>query len=366
LRGLPAEIVPGDLGDLRSVERALEGIDLLFHAAAPYPSRHFGMTESIHRSVKQVESLLRITRERTATELLAGHPRRSRQVALEQAAMAAQVRRSQPERSPELERSVRDPTLLAAAENGRLDASLHPPLLDCRGLRGLKRVIYTSSATTIGRPSGSEPGRPTDRLAGERDRYDLAPDPSPYFTCKRLMESAVVRAANEGLPATILNPTLVVGAGDAHRTTGRLLLPYAKGEVPFYLPGRINAVPAADVGEGHVLAALHGRTGQRYILGGEEMRLGDFLRIVATEAGISAPRIRVPRWVAEPIALFTELVAAATGAPWARFPVHGLRMLRHTPQLDASLAVRELGWIKTPVADAVREAIDWYRQEGML
>ncbi len=366
LRGLDVEIVRGDLADVDSIRRALEEVDLLFHAAAPYPTRHFGMRESVRRAVADMEALLGLCRNATPPALLTYRPRHTDQVAIEQAEMAAHVMRVQPERAGEMRSAVRDPHLLDLAEEGRLNASLHPPLADCRSLPGLKRIVYTSSVTTIGRPRGSEPGGPPQRIANEADRYDLAPDPSPYFACKRQLEASVARAANEGLPAVLVNPTLVVDAGDAHLTTGRLLLPVARGRMPFYLPGSVDVVAGTDVGEGHALAALRGRTGQRYILGHESMSLGRFLALVAQEAGVAGPRIRLPFAIAEPISLVTEGIAIVRRAQWAVFPTHGLKMLRHAQAVDSSLAVRELGMPQTGAGDAVRRALAWYRAEGML
>lgn len=366
LDGVSVEIVPGRIEEIDSIRSALEGIDLLFHAAAPYPSRHFGMGGFVRRAESGTEAILEACRERVAPELLEFRVRHSDLVAIEQAEMAAHISRSQPERADAIRANVKDAALAQLAEEGRLNASLHPPLEAIRNLRGLKRIVFTSSVTTIGRPRGSEPGRLPDGLARETDRYDLAPDPSPYFACKRRMEAAVARAANEGLPAIIVNPTLVIGEGDAHRTTGRLMIPVAQGKMPFYLPGRVNAIAAADVGEGHVKAAEKGRTAQRYILGNEEWDLRAFVSMIAEEAGQPGPRIAVPFAVAEPLALATEVVAWITRSPWAAFPVHGLRMLRFAHPLDCSLAFRELEMPRTSVREAARLALAWYFRQGMI
>jgi nucleoside-diphosphate-sugar epimerase len=366
LSGLDVEIVGGSLDAPESLRAAIEGVDLLFHAAAPYPTRHFGMDGMIRRSEMDMEALLAICREVTPPELLAFRPRHADQVAIEQAEMAAHVSRIQPERSGEIRASVRDPSLLPMAERGMLNASLHPSLDACRSVPGLKRIVYTSSVTTIGKPRGSEPGLDARRPARESDRYDLAPDPSPYFALKRILEAAVARAANEGLPAVIANPTLVIDGGDAHMTTGRLVVPILRRRMPFFVPGRVNVIPGRDVGEGLVLAALRGRTAQRYILGNEEMSLRNFMSMIAEEAGVPRPWIPVPYAVAEPLSLTTELVAKLTHATWAAMPTHGLRMLRFTRRVDATLAVRELGLVLTPVRDAVRRAVAWFRAQGMV
>ena len=115
LRGMSVELVQGSLEDPQSIRSAIAGIDLLFHAAAPYPSRHFGMNGMIERAASDMDRLLDICREETHKELLAYPIRRSEQAAIEQAEMAAHVGRSQPERLSELHRSVRDPSLLPLA-----------------------------------------------------------------------------------------------------------------------------------------------------------------------------------------------------------------------------------------------------------
>lgn len=362
----PLEMLAGSLEDAASLRAALDGMDLLFHAAGPYPTRHLGMGRMIRRAVTEMETLLDICRDLAPSELLGNRVPHSRRVAIEQAEMAVHVARVQPERREEIRASVRDPELLKLAEEGRLNASQHPSLEECRRLPGLKRVVYTSSVTTIGLPRGTEPGSPRRRLATEADRYDLAPHPSPYFECKHLLEAVVARSANEGLPAVIVNPTLVVGARDAHLTTGRLLIPVARGKMPFYLRGRIDAVAARDVGEAHVLAALRGRTGQRYIVGGESHSLRGFLGMVAEEAGRRPPFLPVPTFAAEPVALLSEWLALRGKKEWPLFPMHGLRMLRNTPETDDSLARVELGVPRSSLREAVRSALEWYRKERLL
>jgi|GEM_PF-554414 len=366
LRGMNVTLVRGELDDPESIRRAIPGCDLLFHAAAPYPTRHFGMGGFVRKAESRMQDLLAICREATAPSLLRVEAPRSRRIAVEQADMAAHVARVQPERIERVRAQVRDSSLVPLAEQGMLNASLHAPLCEVRNLPGLKRIVYTSSVTTIGWPRGREPGLAADLPAREADRYDAARDPSPYFMCKRLLEAAVMRAANEGLPAVVVNPTLVVGPGDAHMTTGRLLVAVATGRMPFYLVGRMNAIAAEDVGEGHVRAAVSGRTGQRYILGNEAMSVREFLTLIAEEAGVHAPWIPMPLAIAEPISLATEIAAWIAGSRWPLFPTHGLRMARWTPPVDAGLAVRELGLPQTPVREAVLRAIEWYRREGLL
>jgi dihydroflavonol-4-reductase len=77
------------------------------------------------------------------------------------------------------------------------------------------------------------------------------------------------------------------------------------------------------------------------------------------------PFIPIPLAIAEPISLASEAIAAMTGSRWPLFPTHSLRMMRCTPPVDSTLAIRELGLPQTPVRDAVKRAIAWYRAEGL-
>lgn len=366
LDGLTIDIVEADISRAETIGPALEGVDILFHCAAPYTTRQYGAIGQVRQHLEDNERLLSVMRSFVPRDLLAYRLSHAKQVAIEQAEMAAQVARVQPDRSEEILRSVRDASLARDALEGRLDASLHPPFRDCRTLSGLKRIVYTSSVTTIGRPRGSEPGAPARRLATEADRYAQAPDPSPYFALKRRLEAAYTRSANEGVPVVITNPTLVVDEGDAHLTTGRLLVNVARGRMPFYIPGSADIVGGRDVGIGHVLAATRGRTGQRYILSSERMLLRDFLCAAAEDAGARTPWIPVPFPLAEVLSRISEFAAYLTGSPWPAIPMHGLQMLRHTPAVSSQRARSELDWTPTPVRDALRRAIAWYRNYGWI
>lgn len=221
------------------------------------------------------------------------------------------------------------------------------------------RIVYVSSITTIGHPRSNRP-------ANEDDPWDPAEEASPYFQMKGLMEQRVLAAARNGLPIVVVNPTLTIGAHDRALTTGRLLLPLARGQMPVYLRGIINAVAAADVAEAIVTALSRGRIGQRYILGGENREAKEFLAIAARIAGVPTPKIPLPLSLAEGIAWLTEVGNRITRSRWPLFPVSGVRMMRHSQPVDSSLARRELSLGETPIESALDEAYRWYRDAGLF
>ncbi len=366
LDGLVVDRVPGDIEDLASVRAALAGCDLVFHCAAPYPRSHFHREQQVERARQSMTGLLAAARDFVPPELLDPTPGHLAARAVEQAEGAAAAIRLQPARAEELARAVPNRILLEAAIVGRLNASLHPPLAETMHLPGLKRFIYTSSLTTVGRPAGRDRSEPWPRLADERDRYDLVRASSPYFAMKTEMEAEATRAAVEGMPVVIGNPSLCVDAYDPTPTTGKLLVAVARRRMPVYLPGVMNVVATRDVGEALVNAAVLGRTGQRYILGGENTTAREFLELVARIAGVPPPRIPVPIPLAETLAYVSEVAGLLQHRDWAALPVSGVQMMKHSQAFDCSLAHSELQMPRTPMATAVADALRWLRENGYL
>lgn len=221
-----------------------------------------------------------------------------------------------------------------------------------------ERVIFTSSAATIQRVPG--------RLATEADAepWPLTSPRAIYATVKIAQEAEVRRACDEGLPAVIVNPTVCLGEHDAHSFSGRAILAFAKHRLPFYLQNQLNAVYTGDVGIGHVRAASRGRLGERYLLTGENLSIQQLAGMVCDAAGLPPPRILVPYPVAWTAALALELAALATG----RAPLLTRQVIasgRIGQRVDGSKAIRELGMPHTPVAEAIRRALAWFRAQGM-
>ncbi len=221
------------------------------------------------------------------------------------------------------------------------------------------RVVFTSSAATIRQVPG--------RLANEADRepWPLTHWRPLYATVKIAMEHEALRFASEGLPVVVVNPSLCIGEYDAHRFSGRAVLAFAKYRLPFYLDYAFNAIYTGDVGVGHVRAAEGGRVGERYLLACRHLRVSEFARLVATIAGVAPPRWEIPQSVARVLAWGSEAVAGMTRRePW--LPRQVVHLSRTGQQLDNAKALRELNLPQTPIDEAIRRAVGWFRQEGIL
>ena len=224
---------------------------------------------------------------------------------------------------------------------------------------GPGRVVFTSSAATIRAGAG--------KMATEADSepWPLTHWRHPYAAVKIAMEQEVLRAAADGLAVGIVNPSLCIGEYDAHAFSGRSVLAFAKYRLGWYTETSFNVVYTGDVGVGHIRAAEAGRVGERYLLAGQNVSLKEFGSLACQELGLPPPRWKIPPAAATLAACGVELFAAVTGRE-PLFTRQEARRIRGGYLLDAYKAVRELGMPQTPPAEAIRRAVQWFRQQGYL
>jgi len=182
----------------------------------------------------------------------------------------------------------------------------------CLARPGL-RLGYVSSVAALGRPVAAPTTGPL--VLDETATWDLGASHPAYATSKYLAELEVWRGTAEGLQAVIINPSVVLGAGDWHRSSTRLLR-YAYDQHRFYTRGVLNFVDVRDV-VAHFLRLmleLPANATQRYILSGGTCPLGSFLEQTAQALGRRPPTTAVPDWAAEVIWRLEHARALLTGA----------------------------------------------------
>jgi len=251
---------------------------------------------------------------------------------------------------------VRDPRAMHAAN---VDGTV---ALMRAALEGqVEQIVYTSSVATLGLTRDSTP-------ADEDTPVVLDDMIGPYKRSKFLAEREVRRLVDtEGLPAVIVNPSTPVGPGDTKPTpTGRMLVDAARGRVPAFVDTGLNVVHVDDVAEGHRLALERGRAGARYILGGENLTLQEILTQIATITGRAPPRLRLPRLALYPLAYAAQAWARLSRRGTPLVTVDELRMARKRMFFSSARAERELGYRARPAAQALEDAVQWYREHGYL
>ncbi len=224
---------------------------------------------------------------------------------------------------------------------------------------GVQRVVYCSSVAALGLHADGTPAD-EDTPVSEADMIGA------YKRSKFMAERAVMQLVDQGLPAVIVNPAGPVGPRDIKPTpTGRMILDAARGRIPAFVDTGLNVVHVDDVAEGHALALERGAVGQRYILGSENLMLGELLALVARSVGRKPPTIRLPMGLVWPIAVGAEAVAKLTGIEPMVTRDHA-KMARKRMFFSSAKAQRDLGYAPRGAAAAVGDAVAWFRQVGML
>ena len=221
-----------------------------------------------------------------------------------------------------------------------------------------KRVVFTSSVSALGQPAFGT-------LLDETAQFNLKPEQFHYAYTKVLAEQVVQEFVKDGLDVVIVNPTIIMGPRDVNVIGGAMVLEAAKQHLFYYPPGGTNMVDVADVCAGHLGAAERGRTGERYVLGGENLWYKELLSTVNEAVGKPHPWLKTPG---------SLLRAIAAPVDWARshlhlkLPVDGqqLRLSAETFWFDSAKARSELGFTSRPFVETVRSTYEWYKANGFI
>jgi dihydroflavonol-4-reductase len=245
---------------------------------------------------------------------------------------------------------------MCSADPGRMDQVNIVGTSNVRDVclaEGVRRLIHTSSAVAIGERHGTV----GSETSSHRGRYL-----SRYERSKHISERLVLESHQ--LEVVSVNPSSVQGPGRA-TGTGKLILGVMQGKLPFLLDTTVSIVDIDDCARGHLLAADRGRPGDRYLLSGTSLPVGDALAMVTKVSGIS----RKPRFLPGPVASAVGAVIELGSKTVGRHPPvcwEMVRVVRHGHQYDGSKATRDLGLGYAPLEDTIARTVDWFRAQGLL
>ena len=225
---------------------------------------------------------------------------------------------------------------------------------------GAERVLYTSTESILA-------GTQTRGKTMERLRLNGEKMVGPYCRSKLKGEQEAFRLADAGAPVIVVCPTLPVGPGDHHLTPpSRMTLAFCQGKLPAYLDCEFNMVDVRDVATGMRAAMTVGSPGMRYLLGGVNLRLIEWLMILGRLVGRKAPRWEVPYPVALLAAYANEWVADHVTGRMPLATVTGVKLTRYSMHFEAEQSRKDLGLVSRDVEESARDAIAWFRQKGWL
>lgn len=250
---------------------------------------------------------------------------------------------------------VRDP-----AEMYRSNVAGTRAVLEAARKIGVRRVVYTSSVGTIGFTGDGKP-------ADEDSPVALADMIGHYKRSKFMAEQIALEAGRSGLSVITVNPTTPVGEQDVKPTpTGRIVLDFLKRKFPAYVETGLNLVDVRECARGHVMALEKGRSGERYILGGEDLTLKQILDKLGVLTGLPSPKVKLPYFFAFAAGVVDEAITAGLLHREPRATVDTVRMGKKKMFASSAKAERELGWKLVPAEDALRRAVEWFRANGYV
>jgi dihydroflavonol-4-reductase len=214
---------------------------------------------------------------------------------------------------------------------------------------GLRRFIFTSSYVTVGRRRGH---------TATEDDVIVDRGLTPYVRSRVRAENLVMDYARDhGLPAVAMCVSTTYGSGDWGRTPhGAIIVAAAFEKLPFVMAGiELEAVGITDAARALVLAAEHGKVGQRYLISDKMISNADVVRIAADAAGVPAPTKALPLAMSWAMAVLGSAKARFTGTD-EKLSIGSLRLMRAEAPVDCGKAKSELGWEPRPVEDSIREA----------
>ncbi len=237
-------------------------------------------------------------------------------------------------------------------------------VLEAAASAQISRFVYTSTESIL--KNINAPRSSQNALIDEKVSHTVNDVPGPYCRSKFRAEEAAKAAADNGMPLVIVNPTMPIGPGDYLLTPPtKMILGFLNGTTPAYLDCDFNLVDGRDAALGHLLAAEHGRIGERYILGNENLNLGRLLALLEKLTGLPMPKRKVPYWLAYVSALVSETLADITKKP-PLAPLTGVRLARSSMAFDCSKAQRELHWQCRSLEQSLVDTIADLKQRGLL
>ena len=224
----------------------------------------------------------------------------------------------------------------------------------------IKRLVYVGTANSFGN------GSSLDDLGDETNEYTAHKYGLDYMDSKKKAQDLLLDAVkNDGLPALIVNPTFMIGPYDSKPSSGTLVLAIYNGKVPGYTRGGKNYIAVKDAAVAIANGITMGRIGECYILGNENLSYRDAFEKIAQSIGGKAPKLGMANSVMRTYGSINSFLA---------------KIFRYKPAVTKELAAiscdnfyysankarKELQLPSTPMEEAFKECLEWYKDNGYL
>ena len=231
-------------------------------------------------------------------------------------------------------------------------------ILQAAAAAGVVRVVHVSSITAVGIAFDKKP-------VDESVVWNFETISLEYARTKHIAEQLVADAVKNGLDCVIVNPAFVFGAGDLNFNAGRIIKDVYNRRLPFYPLGGICVVDVEIVADTIMTAMEKGKTGERYIIGGENVSYKQLADTISRITGAPKVRFPLPFWMAKILRSILDLYKNKNRVS-KLFNLSMFRVASEFLYYDSSKAIRELNLRSEPHAKSIQNAYEWYRDRNML
>ncbi len=220
------------------------------------------------------------------------------------------------------------------------------------------KMIYSSSVVAVG--AGLKKGD----LLNEESVFNLSAYDFGYFETKKSAEALVFTEVEKGLKAVALNPSTIYGPRDMLKGSRKFQLKMAKGELKVCSHGGVSIVHVEDICDAFIQAAEKGRSGERYILAGDNVTIYEMLCAIAERVGVSKPKVVLPNFMLLGVGHFSRFLSFAgirTG-----LNLENLQVATMYHWFDSSKAKKELGFSPRSYKLALKDSLAWAKEKGMF
>ena len=223
----------------------------------------------------------------------------------------------------------------------------------------VRRLVYTSSIHAVKEP-------PHGIVIDETFPFDPDNVLGDYAKSKAQATLEVLRGVEQGLDAAIVCPTGVIGPYDYKISEmGQFIMDFIQRKLKAYVDGAYDFADVRDVATGLILACEKGRTGESYILSGEQITVRDLLLMLQEITEVKAPSLKIPAWLARTVGKIAPLYYRLTNTK-PLFTTYSIDVLASNSQISSAKARRELGYSTRPVKESVTDAVAWFRENDKL
>lgn len=231
-------------------------------------------------------------------------------------------------------------------------------VLEAARKAGVRRVVHVSSITAVG-ISGA------NRKCDEESPWNFDMIDLEYARTKHMAEKIVGEEVKKGLDCVIVVPAFVFGAGDINFNAGRIIKDVYKRKMPFYPLGGVCVIDVEIVVDCLVAAMKKGRTGERYIIGGDNVSFRELSQTIMKVTGVHQFSMPLPVWAAHVISYLLKFTKERNRIS-KLFNMTMFTVASKFLYFDSSKAQRELGMRYEPYEQSIRRTFEWYRERGML